>query len=53
MKEIREIVDKAQKSKKKTILFVDEIHRFSKSQQDALLQPIEAGTIILLGTKNI
>lgn len=34
---------------KKTILFVDEIHRFSKSQQDYLLQHIEDGTITLIG----
>lgn len=35
--------------KKKTILFVDEIHRFNKSQQDAFLPHVEKGTIILIG----
>ncbi|MBI4979061.1 MAG: replication-associated recombination protein A [Spirochaetes bacterium] len=35
---------------KKTILFIDEIHRFNKSQQDALLPAIEAGTVILIGS---
>ena len=33
----------------RTVLFVDEIHRFSKSQQDALLPHVEAGTFILIG----
>lgn len=53
VKEIREIIDTAQKQRrmtgKKTILFVDEIHRFNKSQQDAFLPHIENGTIILIG----
>jgi putative ATPase len=35
--------------RQKTILFVDEIHRFSKSQQDALLPAVEAGTVLLIG----
>jgi len=34
---------------KKTILFIDEIHRFNKSQQDALLPHVEDGTLILIG----
>ncbi len=34
---------------KKTILFIDEIHRFNKSQQDALLPHVEDGTVILIG----
>lgn len=42
-KEIRE------KEKKQTVLFVDEIHRFNKSQQDAFLPYVEDGTIILIG----
>src|SRR5690606_9556674 len=53
VKEIREIVDKAQSnslfSSKKPILFIDEIHRFSKSQQDALLGPVEKGIVTLIG----
>ena len=36
-------------SGKKTILFIDEIHRFNKSQQDALLPHVEDGTLILIG----
>lgn len=53
VKELREIVDTAQKQRKisgkKTILFVDEIHRFNKAQQDAFLPHIERGTVILIG----
>jgi putative ATPase len=53
VKEVREIIDSAQKQRKitgkKTILFVDEIHRFNKAQQDAFLPHIENGTIILIG----
>jgi putative ATPase len=45
VKDIREIVAQA----KTTILFVDEIHRFNKAQQDAFLPHIEQGTIILIG----
>jgi putative ATPase len=50
--EIRKIVERAKGRKKigqKTVLFVDEIHRFSKSQQDALLPHTEDGTVILIG----
>ena len=50
--EIRKVVDRARENKKmgkKTVLFVDEIHRFSKSQQDALLPHVEDGTVILIG----
>ena len=49
---IREILEKGKmafNSGKKSILFIDEIHRFSKSQQDVLLHSIENGTIILMG----
>lgn len=53
VKEVREIIDTAQKQRrltgKKTILFVDEIHRFNKAQQDAFLPHVESGTIILVG----
>jgi putative ATPase len=49
VKEVRDIVTFAKKSSKKTVLFVDEIHRFNKAQQDAFLPHIEDGTIILIG----
>lgn len=48
VKEVREVIDKA-RSHKGTILFLDEIHRFNKSQQDALLKAVEEGTITLIG----
>jgi putative ATPase len=48
VKEVREIIEKA-KSFNKTILFIDEIHRFNKSQQDALLAAVEKGIITLIG----
>lgn len=48
VKEVREVIAKA-KFHHKTILFIDEIHRFSKSQQDALLAAVEKGTITLIG----
>lgn len=51
--DIREVVERAKRNielyKKKTILFLDEIHRFNKLQQDALLSYTEDGTIILIG----
>lgn len=51
--DVRKEIDKATERKKaygqKTILFVDEIHRFNKAQQDAFLPHVEAGTIILIG----
>ncbi len=53
VKEIREIVEAARQRRKmnreRTILFVDEIHRFSKAQQDAFLPHVEAGTVTLVG----
>lgn len=52
IKEIREAIERAILRKKKgirTILFVDEVHRFNKSQQDAFLPHIENGTIIFIG----
>ena len=49
VKDIREVFDKAEKSDKKVILFIDEIHRFSKSQQDSLLGAVEKGLVTLIG----
>ena len=53
VKEIRGVVDEAQSQwryhRKKTILFVDEIHRFNKAQQDAFLPHVEKGLITLIG----
>jgi putative ATPase len=53
VKEIKEVVAKARDQlkyyRKKTILFIDEIHRFNKAQQDALLPHVEDGTLILIG----
>ena len=48
VKEVREVISRA-KGLSRTILFIDEIHRFSKSQQDALLAAVEKGTITLIG----
>ena len=48
VKDIREVIDKA-KQECKAILFIDEIHRFSKSQQDSLLGAVEKGIITLIG----
>ncbi len=48
VKELRAIIDVA-KEKGTIVLFIDEIHRFNKSQQDALLGAVENGTIILIG----
>lgn len=51
--EVRKIIDQAKSDielyQKRTILFVDEIHRFNKSQQDGFLPSVENGTIVLLG----
>ncbi|MCX7798063.1 MAG: replication-associated recombination protein A [Melioribacter sp.] len=52
VKELRQIIDIAKENvnyNKKTILFIDEIHRYSKAQQDALLSSVEKGEIILIG----
>ncbi len=53
IKDIKEIVEDARKTKMfsgiQTIMFIDEIHRFNKSQQDALLPHIESGLVILIG----
>jgi len=51
--EIRDAIKQAKHEKslgRRTILFIDEIHRFNKSQQDALLADVEKGTVILIGT---
>lgn len=48
VKDVREVIDKAKRSGK-SILFIDEIHRFNKAQQDALLGAVEKGTITLIG----
>ncbi|MDH4090661.1 MAG: replication-associated recombination protein A [Cyclobacteriaceae bacterium] len=48
VKDIREVIEKARLSPG-SILFIDEIHRFNKGQQDALLGAVEKGTIILIG----
>jgi len=52
IKDLKVIVDAAREGKRlgvKTILFIDEIHRWNKAQQDALLPQVENGTIILIG----
>lgn len=52
IKEIKEVMEKAEKNRSlgtKTIVFVDEIHRFNKAQQDAFLPYVERGSIILIG----
>ena len=53
VKDVREVIDKAKNNRffdnKVPILFIDEIHRFSKSQQDSLLGAIEKGIFILIG----
>lgn len=54
VKDVRDVIDKAKQSgglftTKNPILFIDEIHRFSKSQQDSLLQAVEKGWVTLVG----
>jgi len=53
VKDVREVIDKAQNqfnfTGKSPILFIDEIHRFSKSQQDSLLNAVEKGIVVLIG----
>ncbi len=53
VKDVRDTIDKAKRGKffesASPILFIDEIHRFSKSQQDSLLGAVEAGTVTLIG----
>jgi putative ATPase len=53
VKDVREAIEKAEKNQKyyqkRTILFIDEIHRFNKAQQDSLLHSVEKGLLILIG----
>jgi putative ATPase len=52
VKDIREAIDKARQARAEgsdTVLFVDEVHRFNKSQQDAFLPHVEDGTVIFIG----
>ncbi len=52
VKDLREIIDSAEKARsigRRTVLFIDEIHRFNKSQQAALLKSVENGTLVLIG----
>lgn len=53
VKDVREVIERARERLgmhgRRTILFLDEIHRFSKSQQDALLPAVEDGTLVLIG----
>ena len=48
-KDVEKAIQKARLFQKKTILFLDEIHRFNRAQQDFLLPSVERGTIILIG----
>ena len=53
VKEIRQVIAEAEaepaRRRRRTILFVDEIHRFNRAQQDAFLPYVEKGTIVLVG----
>lgn len=53
VKEVRDVIAKGERNlkhfKKRTILFIDEIHRFNKAQQDALLHSVEEGVVVLIG----
>jgi len=52
VKDLREAIQEARKEErygKRTVLFIDEIHRFNKAQQDALLPAVESGTVTLIG----
>ena len=49
IKEVREVVSRAQSSAGRVVLFVDEVHRFNKAQQDGFLPHVEDGTLILIG----
>ena len=57
VKDVREVIDRAKSnrffSQSSPILFIDEIHRFSKSQQDSLLGAVENGTVTLIGATTI
>jgi len=49
VREIREVVERARRRQRRTLLFLDEIHRLNRAQQDALLPHVEAGTVTLIG----
>lgn len=52
IKDVREVIDRARQNRRldrKTVLFIDEIHRFNKAQQDGLLHAVEEGLIVLIG----
>ena len=53
MHNLKRVIDKAKYNRKnvgrRTILFIDEIHRFNKAQQDVLLNSVEDGTLVLIG----
>src|SRR6185295_15075579 len=53
IREVREVMSEAdsfrRKNGRRTVVFIDEIHRFNKAQQDAFLPYVESGTIILIG----
>src|SRR5205085_8585356 len=53
VKDLREVIAAAERERgetaRRTVLFLDEIHRFNKAQQDALLPHVEAGTLTLIG----
>ncbi|HSQ74746.1 MAG TPA: replication-associated recombination protein A [Bacteroidota bacterium] len=51
VKDVRAVIDRAatQRQRRRTILFIDEIHRFNKAQQDALLHSVEEGLVTLIG----
>src|ERR1700690_783105 len=52
IKEIKEVMAKAESARRygfRTTVFVDEVHRFNRAQQDAFLPPVEAGNILLIG----
>jgi len=49
VKDVREVFEKAKKDTEHAVLFIDEIHRFSKSQQDSLLGAVEKGIVTLIG----
>lgn len=49
VKDLRQIIERSEKLGDQTVLFIDEIHRFNKSQQDALLHGVESWSIVLIG----
>ncbi|MDD4576494.1 MAG: AAA family ATPase, partial [Bacteroidales bacterium] len=49
VKDVRAVIEEASKDTQAPLLFIDEIHRFKKSQQDSLLGAVERGTVVLIG----